>query len=170
MWVGERGRGNTAIPKLPVRSFDRVSSLRLLSPGTCGLSRRRLWWSVAWELGLKTWPRPRENASTSRITASGPSNANVDDEGKNIDGATSLLETRGASISTKRLGGILNYNHWHWHWNDGSFRGTPSPISMSWGEKDKTWTTFQQTFAAAILNVKSTLNGGGGRGAVECWI
>ena len=58
------------------------------------------------------------------------------------------------------------YNHWQNCWSDGTFRGAPLPHFNVVRRKGKTWPTFEQTFTAAILNVKSTLNGGKG----GCWI
>ena len=60
----------------------------------------------------------------------------------------------------------LTYNHWQNCWNDGWFRGAPLPHYNVVRWKGKTWPTLEQNFAAAILNVKSTLNGGKG----GCWI
>ena len=73
-----------------------------------------------------------------------------------------------SDFSHSTLGAMLevSYNHWQNCWNDGSFRGAPLPHFNVVRRKGKTWPTFEQTFAAAILNVKSTLNGGKG----GCWI
>ena len=59
-----------------------------------------------------------------------------------------------------------DYNHFQNCWNDSSFRGAALPHFNVVRREGKTRPTFEQTFAAAILNVKSTLNGGKG----GCWI
>ena len=65
---------------------------------------------------------------------------------------------------------ISTYNHWQNCWNDGWFRGAPLPHFNVVRRKGKTWPTLEQNFAAAILNVKSTLNGGKGDVESSFWI
>ena len=70
-----------------------------------------------------------------------------------------------AEISSWRNAPV-SYNHWQNCWNDGWFRGAPLPHFNVVRWRGKTWPTLEQNFAAVILNVKSTLNGGKG----GCWI